>query len=92
MTGTANTPERMTAWEFLRWYAANSSHAELILVAATMTLTTIAAACWPVTGALLPGWAAVLAGAASLAFYLAFVWLVLGSGRVQQWIIGSGVS
>lgn len=86
MSGPA--PERMTAWQFLRWFAANHDAFQRGAFAATVTITTLAAACWPVTGTPLRPWGAVLAGAASVALYLGVVWLVLGSHRVQQWVIG----
>lgn len=88
MSTTGTDPDRMTAWQFLRWFASNHDGAQRGALAATATICTIAAACWPALGSPLATWAAVLAGAASLTLYVAITWLVLGSQRVQRWVIG----
>jgi hypothetical protein len=80
---------RMTDWQFLRWYVANHHPVQRGMVAATMTVTAVAVACWPVLGASpLHGWADGLADGASLLLYATAVWLMLGSCRVQEWITG----
>lgn len=39
---TETTEDHVTAWQFIRWFAANHSRAQLGVVAATMTLGVIA--------------------------------------------------
>jgi hypothetical protein len=52
----------MTAWEFLRWFAANHNQVQRGAFAATVAICAVALACWPATGASpLHGWLAVLA-------------------------------
>jgi len=77
----------MTAWQFLRWFAANHSRVQLAAVAASIAFGVLVAASVPL-GLDLPAWAAVTAGAATAIVYLACAWLALGSRRVQQWITG----
>jgi hypothetical protein len=81
--------ERMTAWQFLRWFAAHHSRGQLAAVAVTETVAVITAATWALS-APLPAWAKVAAGGAAVVLSQACGWLALGSRRVQQWITGSG--
>lgn len=80
----------MTAWQFLRWYAANHDPVQRGILAATITVTAITAACWPAMSPSPPhGWIAVLTGAASLLLYVVVAWLAMGSHRIQRWVIGN---
>lgn len=40
----------MTAWEFLRWYAANHDPVQRALVAMTAAVSAVTAACWLALG------------------------------------------
>jgi hypothetical protein len=81
--------ERLTAWQFLCWYAANHDPLQRGMVAAASAVSVITAACWPMLAASpVHGWLAVLAGAAALLLWVALNWLLLGMRCVQRWIIG----
>ena len=80
-------PDRMTAWQFLRWFTANHGRVQLAAVAASIAFGVLVVASVPL-GLDLSAWAAVTACAATTIVYLACGWLVLGSRRVQQWITG----
>ena len=84
---TTATPERMTAWQFLRWFAANHSRAQLAMLAVTETICLLAVATWPLASPM-PAWAKLTAAVASVVLSHACLWLALGSQRVQKWIEG----
>ena len=80
-------PDRMTTWQFLRCLTAPMSRAQLAAVAVTEAFCVIFAAAVPWTFPL-PAWAKITAGAITVVLSQACAWVVLGSQRVQKWIIG----
>jgi hypothetical protein len=88
MSNHETDPDRMTTWQFLRWFTAPMSRTQLAAVAVTEALCVIFAAAVPWTFPL-PAWAKIAAGAAFVVLSQALAWLTLGSQRVQKWIIGA---
>jgi quinol-cytochrome oxidoreductase complex cytochrome b subunit len=79
----------MTAWQFLRWFAANHSRVQLALVAVTVTTGILFLVAVAVSLAWnLPPWEQAVCAGAEIVLYFASGWQVLGSRRVQQWITG----
>ena len=79
---------RMTAWQFLRWFAANQNRTQLALEAVSETICIVFVATFPLSWPL-PVWAKVAAGVVLVVLAQACLWLALGSPRVQKWITGT---
>jgi len=86
MTQTTD-PDQMTTLEFLRWFAANHSRVQLGAVAASAAIGVLILGSAPLASPM-PTWAKVAAAAAIVVVYLASTWVVLGTRRVQRWVIG----
>ena len=82
-------PDRMTAWQFLRWFTAQRSRAQLAVIAVSVTTSILflVAATVSLTWNL-PAWQQAVCAGAEIVLYFAFAWQVLSSRRVQQWIDG----